>query len=57
MFVKLEFDDSDIVFNVDNISSIQSYGSDYGIVMNNGKIYDIEKDHYEQLCKILTKKI
>lgn len=67
MFVKIEFEYSELILNIDNIVSIQytkpidrenyKYEGGYCIYMNDGKSYSIDKKHYDQLCEILTKRL
>ena len=63
MFVKLDFEYNSLILNIDNISSIHytkpydDFKGGYFIVMNNEKQYDISKEQYEQLCRILMKRL
>lgn len=63
MFVRIDFEHSQLILNVNNISSIhyakpcENFNGGYFVVMNNEKQYNLDKDHYEQLCKILCKQV
>lgn len=67
MFVKIEFEYSELILNIDNIVSIEytkpverengGYNGGYFIIMTDGNKYAILKKHYEQLCEILTKRL
>lgn len=67
MFIKLEFEHSDLILNIDNIMSIQytkpieredyKYDGGYFILMRDGTKYSITEQHYKGLCEILTKQV
>ena len=66
-------DKRELLLNVECISSICTYNIkwqedeqgkfiqvedyNYELKMNNGDCFNITKEHYEQLCKILTSKL
>ena len=66
-------DKRELLLSIENISSICMYNVkwqedeqgkfiqvddyNYELKMNNGNCFNITKEHYEQLCKILTSKL